>query len=425
MKLQVRALLDTGSMCTLIRADVAAKLTSTPEDQVASALQPKPPFNLHGVSGTSTDILGTLPITISVKDNSAKTTAIVVPKLHCQCILAFKELKTLNILPLIFPKSDNLPLVTKEELKNLFPTVISDELSTKPMKGGPMTITLKENAVPHHIYTARSIPKHLQSSANKLISDLTKKDVIVKVNEPTEWCSPGFFVAKPGGGVRLVTDFTKLNKYVKRPVHPFPCVNDILKQIPHDAKYFAKLDCKHGYFQMALEEESQKLTTFLLPSGRYKYKRAGMGLSASSDEWCRRSDVIIQGLPFAMKIVDDTLIWGKTPTDIKNNVITVLKRCKEENITISFAKLEISTTIDFAGYVISHDSIKPSPELTASISNFPQPKNTHEIRQFLGLVNQVGTFMPDLSQIAAPIRQLLRKNTAWTWEVPQEEATKT
>ena len=268
-------------MCTLIRADVAATLTKTTEDKVSQALQPKPPFNLHGVSGSTTDILGTLPITISVKDNTARTTALVVPKLHCQCILAYKELKTLNILPLIFPQIEKIPLVTKEELKHLFPTVISDELSTRPMKGGPMTIRLKENAVPHHIYTARSIPKHLQNSANKLINDLSKKNVIEKVNEPTEWCSPGFFVAKPGGGVRLVTDFTKLNKFVKRPVHPFPCVNDILKQIPHDAKYFAKLDCKHGYFQMALDEESQKLTTLITPFGRYFCKRLPFGITSA------------------------------------------------------------------------------------------------------------------------------------------------
>ena len=34
-----------------------------------------------------------------------------------------------------------------------------------------------------------------------------------------------------------------------------------------------------------------------------------MGLNASSDKWCCHSDVIIRGLPWARKIVDDTLIW--------------------------------------------------------------------------------------------------------------------
>ena len=42
-----------------------------------------------------------------------------------------------------------------------------------------------------------------------------------------------------------------------------------------------------------IHEESSKLTTFILPSGRYRYKRIPQGLNASSDEWCRRSAVVI------------------------------------------------------------------------------------------------------------------------------------
>ena len=173
---------------------------------------------------------------------------------------------------------------------------------------------------------------------------------------------------------------------------------------------------------MALDEEAQKLTTFLLPSGRYKYLRAGMGLSASSDEWCRRSDVIIQGLPYAMKIVDDTLIWASTPAELEARAKVILARCQDENITISFEKLTIGNRVDFAGYVVTDQGILPSPDMTAAIKNFPPLKNTHEVRQFLGLVSQHGSFMPDLSQITAPICQLLRKNAAWTWETAQEQS---
>ena len=36
-----------------------------------------------------------------------------------------------------------------------------------------------------------------------------------------------------------------------------------------------------------------------------------MGQNASSDEWCCQSDVLIQGIPWAKKIVDDMLIWAE------------------------------------------------------------------------------------------------------------------
>ena len=102
-----------------------------------------------------------------------------------------------------------------------------------------------------------------------------------------------------------MTDYTKLNQYVVRPVHPFPSVFDITQSIPAWAACFAKLDAMHGYFQIPLDDEASKLTTFILPSGRYRYLRAPMGLSSSSDEWCRHSNCVVEGFPLCWKIVDD------------------------------------------------------------------------------------------------------------------------
>ena len=121
------------------------------------------------------------------------------------------------------------------------------------------------------------MPLRYETEANKTIQDLINKKVIVPVSETTDWCSPAFFVPK-GDGVRfrLVTDYTRLNDFVKRPVHPFPSTRDIIQSIPHGCKWFTKLDAVHGYFQLAL---------------------APMGLNASSDEWCCHSDRIITGLP--------------------------------------------------------------------------------------------------------------------------------
>ena len=77
--------------------------------------------------------------------------------------------------------------------------------------------------------------------------------------------------------VRLVTDYTELNKHVKRPIHPFSSMKEILQAVPKNAKVFAKLDAVHRYFQLGLDEESSKITTFLLPQGKFRYLRAPMG----------------------------------------------------------------------------------------------------------------------------------------------------
>ena len=94
--------------------------------------------------------------------------------------------------------------------------------------------------------------------------------------------SKGFFNPIQNLRVRLVTDYTKLKEFVKRPVHPFPSVKEIVQSIPAGTRHFTKMDAVHGYFQLALDDRSSKITTFLLPSGRFHYLRAPMGLSSSS-----------------------------------------------------------------------------------------------------------------------------------------------
>ena len=305
-----------------------------------------------------------------------------------------------------------------------FSDVISDQLKTEPMRGPPMKIVLKAGAIPRRVNIARQVPLRYREEFQKVIEDLIAKGIIARVgdSEPTEWCSHGFAVPKAPPKVRLVTDYQALNRWVQRPVHPFPAVKDIIRRIPADAKVFAKLDAVHGYFQLALDEESSKLTTFLLETGRYRYLRAPMGLSASSDEWCKRSDELIIGLIWAAKIVDDILIWAATYIELWARLRVVLLRCRLWNITVSLSKLEVGEKIFFAGCVITGDGVYPDPAKTQAIRDFPQPRNVTDLRSFLGLAQQLGHYHPDLSHMTAPLRPLLRTNIAWVWLPEHTEA---
>ena len=125
------------------------------------------------------------------------------------------------------------------------------------MCASDMKIYLKKDGIPYRVSFPRPIPLRFQEPAHSEIAKHIASGVIVPCDEPTDWCSMAFFVPKGDGKwVRLVTDYTKLNKFVVRPVHPFPSVSDITQSIPASAAYFAKLDATHGYFQLPLDEEA-------------------------------------------------------------------------------------------------------------------------------------------------------------------------
>ena len=197
---------------------------------------------------------------------------------------------------------------------------------------------------------------------------------------------------------------------------------EITQHLRPGSKYFATLDALMGYFQVPLDEESSYMTTFLLPSGRYRYLRAPMGLTSSSDEWCARSDVVIEGLPFALKIVDDILISAPSLEELKRNINIVLERCREMNMTISKKKFKIGSTVKFAGYIISDRGVMPDPEKVEALRNYPTPENITQLRSFLGLANQLGGFIPDLSHNCSILRELLKKEVAWQWLEVHTEA---
>ena len=203
-------------------------------------------------------------------------------------------------------------------------------------------------------------------------------------NDPQDWWALGFFVPKPNWeDVRLATYYSKINKFVKRPVHPFPSVADIVRSILAGTTFFAKMDLIHGYFQLALDEESLKLTMFLLPTGRYRYLHAPMGLSSSSDEWCRHSDRAIQGFPFTKKIVDDILVWVSNLPELYDRIRLIAKRCEELNIALSWKKIEIGSEISFTGLLLTQKGVKPDPARVSALSDFPVPKDVTGVRSFL------------------------------------------
>ena len=116
-----------------------------------------------------------------------------------------------------------------------------------------------------------------------------------------------------------------------------------------------------------------------------------MGLNASSDEWSCKSDIIVEGLPWARNLVDDTIIWADNEENLVIGTRTVLERCKDNNITILQKKFKMGNEIEFAGHIISDTGIRPNEKKLAAIKQFPTPSFIKDIRAFLGLANQIGS----------------------------------
>ena len=86
-------------------------------------------------------------------------------------------------------------------------------------------------------------------------------------------------------------------------------------------------------------------------------------------------------------------------------------------------KTEISQKrASFLGHIITSEGVKADPEKVQGIAELTRPTNREEVRILQGTVNYLSKFLPRLSQVMEPIRQLTRDGVVFQWGEAQERA---
>ena len=96
---------------------------------------------------------------------------------------------------------------------------------------------------------------------------------------------------------------------------------------------------------------------------------------ASGDGYTHRYDRIIADIEKKTKCVDDTAFWDKSLEEHWWRIIDYLELMGREGIIINPSKFQFAEKqVDFAGFTITEDEVKPLPKYLDAIRDFPQPK---------------------------------------------------
>ena len=134
----------------------------------------------------------------------------------------------------------------------------------------------------------------------------------------------------------MCVDLSHLNRYVIRERYQSPTPAQAVADIAaSEAKIFTTvLDALKGYHQCPLDQESQTLTTFITPFGRYKYLQAPYGISSISEHYNCGMTEAFSGLSGFRRIVDDFVIYDSNITEHINHVKQFLQRvCRPQYCT--------------------------------------------------------------------------------------------
>ena len=352
--------LMAGNKPVEFKVDTRAAVTAITEATYDALKRPKlSPTSkiLCGPVQQSLTVLGQFRECIAYQDRSASLELFVIKGLNNN-LLGLQAVTALHLMERLCTTE-----IKSQDIKDQFPQVFTG-LGTF---GEEYEIKLKGDAKPFSLYAPRNVPIPQLPKVQKELDRMQKLGVIRKVSEPTPWCAGIVVVPKRSEAIRICVDLKPLNESVLREVYPIPTVDDTLAQLA-GAKIFSKLDANSGFWQIPLSKKSQLLTTFITPFGRFCYNKLPFGISSAPEVYQKRMNQILEGLPGALCLIDDILIFGQDQTEHDARLQATLKRLQEAGATLNPEKCAFSQrSLKFLGHVIDERGIRADPDKTAAI----------------------------------------------------------
>ena len=195
---------------------------------------------------------------------------------------------------------------------------------------------------------------------------------------------------------------------MERERYILPTLQDLTSRLA-GATVFSSLDAASGFYQIPLHEDSQELTTFITPMGRYCYRRLPFGITSAPEIFMRKMNELLQGLDGTFTYMDDILIYGKDKAEHDERLNKVLKVLASAGLKLNRDKSVIGQShLKFLGHVFDANGIRSCSDKVRAILEMPAPSSVPQL--------------PDLHVVTRPLKYLLKADAAWFWGPDQEQS---
>ena len=404
----VKFKIDTGAQCNVLPEEIFDRIKKKPK-LIATRTK------LTAYGGTQVPVKGKCVLEVEkTADRKMKAEFFIVKAPNAKALIGLQTCQNLELI--------NINQVNEvQEKKTDIIEEYEDVFVGLGLVEGEYHIDLQENAKPT-IQPPRKVPLSLIPKLKETLDNLTKSGVVSKLDRPTDWVNNLVIVEKKDGSLRLCLDPKDLNNSIKRGHYKAPSAEAISNHLS-GKKLFTVIDMSNCYWHKKLDEESSYLCAFNTPFGRYKFNCMPFGICSASDVAQQMVDDEFSDIPGALAVHDDIIVCGANEEEHDTALEKVLQRARERNIKFNKKKIQLRVTeVKYLGNIVSEKGFTPDPEKIRAIMEMPPPESKQDLRRLLGMVNYLSQYIPNMSEITAPLRSLLKKDIQLSWHNEHQES---
>jgi len=318
---------------------------------------------------------------------------------------------------------NHLPVKHQYQLKQLlfkYKSVFNDKPGC--CKSAFHSIKLEEGFVPKR-YRPYRIPDKLKPEVDRQIDELLKEGKIIPSN--SAFAHPIVLVYKPDKSIRICVDFRHLNEGTINDRYPMARADEVIRKIA-PASIITTLDCTSGYYQIPMDPKCVHMTSFITHRNSYSFLYMPFGAKCAGQTFQRVIDNLLKDhQDYALGFIDDISVYSSTWEDHLIHLENVLAEFKSSGMTLKFNKCCFAKkTVKFLGHIIGSGTVQVIQEKITAIVNMPEPNTKKLLRGFLGMCNYYRSFIPNFSEMAAPLTELTKggKRGSISFNSEQREA---
>ncbi|KAL0240025.1 hypothetical protein GEMRC1_010132 [Eukaryota sp. GEM-RC1] len=288
----------------------------------------------------------------------------------------------------------------QEDLRGLleeFSDVFDPKMPPEGIKCEPLALPLKFEKIISS--SPRPLPPRKLKLANAIFDSLIEKGLARPSTSP--YSSPVVLVEKSGKNPVSQETTQKSTKFWS-----------LVFLTYLNSNFIACFDLPRAFHQIPVLERDIPKTAIAIPGRKIEYLRAPFGFANIPGHFQKQISNILDS-HHTWIYIDDLTEFETTYENFRNNLVWILSTCREHNIRLSPQKSIITTNkfpIRIVGTIFCNGQRLPDPNKTSALTELPFPKTSTELRSFLGCVNFLRDFIPNLSESRAKLDELINQD---------------